>query len=290
MRYTENEYDYESLVKKFMEGLKISIKYKISFHEHVLSYPDFEYGNISDLSANDFNEDFFFVVYKHLVKLMLEHKYGGMNDYKLYSYKNTEEIWENIYDIVEKNIPQGYINYLSFPFSESYKLMIYAISRAVSIDISNNDWINIKYDKEFLENIKIYDEAHTTNYYVGQLKTKKDINYLYDQVLGKGFKKLNSDIIDRSKTLGQEFEIHGRNNILFGGTYEDKVFLKSIINWSGDELKRIKPTQNLNFNDYEVDIVGLSTKGDNNLIDDIINTAKKDWHLLSHKRRQNWVK
>ena len=291
LRYAKKEYSYEKLIKKFTDGLNTQIRLKTTSHESILNLFEFSdwYNEIIKDSSN-FNESFFFEIYKKIVLLMFEKKYGGISDYREYGYIKSSQIWDKCYLAIQEKSEENFINNLMFPFKWSHELITYSISRSVAIDEENKNWIDIKYSDSFLKHLQIYKNIYTTNYYLGNLENFfENIEYLHGKINRTSSASLESNIFERKNTIGNEFR--ARQAILFGNNYEDKVFLNSVLKW-GQNLKKISPIQEYDFLKCEVDVVGLSVQGDLDLIINIINKSPKvnifchtqqdklDWELL----------
>ncbi|MGL6124868.1 MAG: hypothetical protein ACRC1F_00035, partial [Metamycoplasmataceae bacterium] len=283
LRYTNGEYDYESLIKKFNHGFewdqKFEEKRELVKKNFSGDYYDQEKKLLDSYSKfteneNEFNEKYFFEIYKLLFELEFENHKKRIET--LQEFENPDKLWDECYKII-KNKEESPIMasvYLSY-FQSSYWKMRYGICRAVALDIDFKNWIKIFYSDAFIENIVTYDNIYTTNYYTDNLEDHVKhvkIEYLHGNVDIK-FKNLcEGGRFSRIATEGDEF--YPSTNLLFGGEYQDKVFLNSIINCR-EELKEIKPSETFDFVDCEVDIVGLSTEGDIDIIKKVMSQAKK---------------
>lgn len=291
LRYNYEEYNYKSLAQKFNEGIETSIKLNISNQD--LNNEDFKifYERFKKNSFN-FNEGFFFNVFRNLFYSIFIKRI--LNNERLNSFVDSEDVWDRCYESITTNSEEAFVDHLNELFKSSYQSILYSIQRSVSIDIQNKEWIYIDYPPIFLNNLNSYNIIYTTNYYLGHLnKHHNNIHYLHGEVLRLSDNSLVSKNFKREQTIGGEFpNSHSifNSKILFGETYEDKIFLNSILNWNRI-LKRIPPAKNFDFSGSDVDIIGLSTEGDKDLIKEIINQAnsvKVYYHTI--KDKEEWEK
>lgn len=278
LRFKYEEYNYESLITKFLEGLETSVAIGKQGNAFLTTNKLIEEIKKLALDKDNLNESFIFSVFKMVFITMIDSHSLSTPSITQMGFLSAENFWEVIYNkLCNSNetttfgLNQSFGSY----FTWSYAAISYALARAISINKENDSYISINYSDTFINYLKSYNKIITTNYYTGIA----NVTYLHGELKirnEKEFKFLQPGL-ERKHTLGQEFNesIGVAFKMLVGNTYNDKVFMNSVINWN-DPLTKKPPQDSILISpDDEFDIVGMSTQGDTDLFMKIFMRAKK---------------
>ncbi len=286
MKYAPYEYSYEVVKEKFIEGLNIIYQREIS--GHLIDYPEFMVF-LNEILRKEFHEGTFFEIYKKICIEMLKNKYGGIRDYRIIGYSSPEEFWNICYETIKNNLEGILGSYFYHIFGWAYKMLDFAICRSLTINKDYNNWIEIKYENNFVEYLSTYSYIYTTNYYVDKKNIKHNVNYLHGQIM-KNIDKFLNESNSKFKIEHQKGYEFLNSNILYGGSYEDKIFMNSVLHWTLNTILKRKEIDFIKINDkFVVDIIGLSTEGDKHIIKEIGTTAEQiNIFCYTQKDFENW--
>lgn len=288
MNFAYDEYKPEALRTKFLDGWDSYFRMRNS--NGVIN---FYMVNVQEVEAiikeGTFNEGTIFNAYKEMV--------AGSLINNVHSHSVTEKERKEVEDVLSlvSDSSQTITNNQKYDaFRTNYETIWYMVARSICINNDHSNWIDIRYNKEFLGHIAYeYKQVYTTNYYVGNLPLSK-LTFLHGKI------DIDDDIfINNQNNLGgienirgDEFPNKMRNRIYFGNTYEDKVRLKSLVEWNYRQKLVEKHIQLKEVDKFdEIDILGLSTDGDKHIIEGIKRNCKIiNVYCHSASDKEKWEK